>query len=590
MGENWPDIAYMTLDLTGCTPLSSKNARLLNELAVGLRPHIVRLVDQLSTEQGSNIDWWVTPLASRNPFSSQFFLHCCRILLLDRLLTLKEIPDEVLVDSPAMADLAACLASRHGVGMHIKVRYSRFWHDYLLVPLKSLLTAVFHSVSQFVCARLLLSRPTPYDGSSLILVDTFLYSDSVHNGVFHDRHFPGINDVLEADESARIRYFPTFYKIRNYPKAFFRLHRLRERFLIKEDFLKISDYVYAFGHGFRVRHIRSSAQLSLDGMQLNALVDEELQRGWMWPGAIEALLKFRTVARMREAGVKIGRVLDWFENQDIDRGANAGFRRYYPNAEVVGYIGYVASQHYLCMYPTPAEAKAQVLPTKFAVMGKGFVSSIKEFCPELVATVSPALRYSAGLQLAMRSAHEPALVVVVALPLVRAEALAILNTIHHLLHSLQKSPLAAEEGVHFRIKPHPSSDISAQGAYGLPPDSKIRVTWENGKLDTLLQQSDVLVSAASSACFEALAMGVPVIIQGSLMGITFVPIPQAVPEGQWQVCYAADELLAALETIQQRRSVGLDNGRDIAYLLQEKYLEPVNKEGVRRLVLGGDNP
>jgi CDP-glycerol glycerophosphotransferase (TagB/SpsB family) len=116
------------------------------------------------------------------------------------------------------------------------------------------------------------------------------------------------------------------------------------------------------------------------------------------------------------------------------------------------------------------------------------------------------------------------------------------------------------------------------------------VTWENEKLDTLLQQSDVLVSAASSACFEALAMGVPVIIQGSRTGITFVPIPQAVPEGRWQICYAADELLTAIETIQQRRSEGLDNNRDTAHLLQVNYLEPVSRQGVRRLVLGGDDP
>lgn len=575
----------MILDITGGMPLSSENARRLNELAVELRPRIVALIDQMSLEQGGNIDWWVTPLASRNPFASRFFLSCCRLALLDSLLANQYVPKEVLVDSSAMAELATRLGKKHGVIFQVSIPRFQYWRDFVLRPARNILTGIFHEALQFMCSQLSLSRPADSGRCSLILVDTFLYADSVKNGNFRDKHFPDIVQSLTAEERARLRYFPTFYKVRNYPRVFRQLRRLRGSFLLKEDYLHLRDYLYAFGHGIRVGRIRPGASLMLNGLPLNAIMLEELRRGWMWPSAIEALLKYRAICRMSEAGVKIGRVLDWFENQDIDRGANAGYRRYYPNIEVVGYIGYVASQHYLCMHPTPAEVKAGVLPTRFAVMGRGFVDTLKEFCPDLVVDVAPALRYSAQTPSLERNSEE--LSIIVALPVVRAEALEILDAVRHLLYGLKETSLEATK-VHVRIKPHPASDIPRDDAFGLAPGASVRVTWVSERLDLLLRQADVLVSAASSACFEALTMGVPVIVLGSCYGLTYVPIPQAIPQLRWQVCYSWQEMLTAIIAFREERMTG--DKKDIREdkLLRDEYLESISKKGVRHLVLGID--
>lgn len=575
----------MILDITGGMPLSPENARRLNELAVELRPRIVALIDQMSLEQGGNIDWWVTPLASRNPFASRFFLSCCRFALLDSLLANQHVPKEVLVDSSAMAELATRLGEKHGVIFQVSIPRFQYWRDFVLRPARNILTGIFHETLQFMCSQLSLSRPADSGRCSLILVDTFLYADSVRNGNFRDKHFPDIAQSLTAEERARLRYFPTFYKVRNYPGVFRRLRGLRESFLLKEDYLRMRDYLYAFGHGFRVGRIKSGTPLMLNGLPLNALMHEELRRGWMWPSAIDALLKYRAIRRMSEAGVKIGRVLDWFENQDIDRGANAGYRRYYPDTEVIGYIGYVASQHYLCMYPSPAEERAKVLPTRFAVMGRGFVDTIKEFCPDLVVEVAPALRYPAQSPSTVRTHAGNDLSIVVALPVVRAETLEILDAIRHLLHGLKGTSLATAQ-VHVRIKLHPASDIPRDSAFGLAPDSKVRVTWVDEKLDSLLRQTDVLVSAASSAGFEALTMNVPVIVIGSCYGLTYVPIPQTISQGPWQVCYSWKEMLAAIMIIQVERAAGAEKDNETAQSLRDEYLEPVTRKGVRRLVLG----
>jgi len=580
-----PGDAGMTLDLTGRTPLSPDHAKMLNALAVELRPRIVELVDQLSLKRVDDIDWWVTPLASRNPFASRLFLSGCRIALLDSLLAMHKVPAEVWVDSPAMADLASRLGSRHGVRLRVRITWSQYLRDAVWHPARNLLTSLFHAVMQFTCAKLLLPHPATPSGFPLVLVDTFLYSGSVRDGVFHDRHFPGIAEYLTVEELARLRYFPTFYKVRNYAKAFYRLRGLRGSFLFKEDHLRLCDYFYAFGHGFRVGRIRQGETLMLNGLALNALMREELRRGWMWPSAIEALLKYRAIRQMSEAGIRIERVLDWFENQDIDRGANAAYRRYFPDAEVVGYIGYVASQHYLCMYPSPAEKTAQVLPTRLAVMGQGFVDIIREFCPDFVVDVAPALRYAEQATSSGRVPAGDALTILVALPVVRQEALEIMEAIRLMLQGIAGTPLSAGK-VHVYVKPHPASDIPRGDTLGLASDSGMDVTWVSDRLDRLLLQADVLVSAASSACFEALTMGVPVVVFGSSHGLTCVPIPSAVSQERWQVCYSWMEMLSAIIAFRADRGADATKHIEAGKQLRQRYMEAVSKIEVRRLVIG----
>ena len=576
----------MSLDISGRRPLSSGNARMLNELAVELRPQLVKLIDQISSEQLNNMDWWVTPLASRNPFASNLFLNCCRLMLLEKLLELQQAPAEVWVDSPAMLKLAEKLASEHCVKLKVRVARLQYWHENFLRPLKSLLVSIYHSASQLACAKLIMPQQSVAD-SPLIVIDTFVYSSSIKNGVFYDRNFPSINEHLEPEERLRLRYFPTFYKIRNYPKIFLKLRSLRGSFLLKEDYLKLSDYFYAFGHGVRVRRIKIQPRLMFGRLPLNLMLCEELRRGWMWPSAIEGLLKFRAIARMSHANVQVGRALDWFENQDIDRGANAGFRRYYPNTEVVGYVGYAASQHYLCMYPSAEEMRARILPTRFAVMGSGFVNTMSEFCPDAIVEIAPALRYSAQPQKVQNGNASEVFSILVALPVIRAEALEVLATIVPLLAGFKEIQLAGRK-IQFFIKPHPAGESMRNYDFGDFSNSSV-IKWADESLDKLLGRADVLISTASSACFEALMMGVPVVVLGSRYGLTFVPIPLAIPQEQWKICYSWKEMQYAIEALHDESIEELESNSLATKLLRREYLEPVSRAGVRRFFLGVDD-
>jgi hypothetical protein len=110
--------------------------------------------------------------------------------------------------------------------------------------------------------------------------------------------------------------------------------------------------------------------------------------------------------------------------------------------------------------------------------------------------------------------------------------------------------------------------------------------WElvSGELDDLIARADVLVSSASSACVQALASGVPVVVMGSLRGLTQNPIPAATDQRLWTLCYTAAEVRAALERFGARTQDEIRRERELGFALRERFFTPVTRDSVARLL------
>ena len=58
---------------------------------------------------------------------------------------------------------------------------------------------------------------------------------------------------------------------------------------------------------------------------------------------------------MKKSGLLIKKVVDWNENQVIDRSLNLAIRKYYPGVKILGYQGYVVSEYYVSHSPADYE-------------------------------------------------------------------------------------------------------------------------------------------------------------------------------------------------------------------------------------------
>lgn len=557
----------MTLDFTRDGALTPEQARRLDAIAEELRAPFHLLIAELAAPHGASLDWWVTQLASRNTFSSSLYLRCCQALLAVRASQARPAPQEILVDSPALADTLA-----RALGTSVPVRCTiPAWRARAAGHAQRgrALAAALYSFAGRALASGLRPARRPPPSAPITLVDTFVFADSLDEaGNLRDHYYPGMAEQLSADERASLWIAPTLYRIRNHLSLFGRLRRSPENFLLPEDYLWLSDYLHAFLHPWRVPRVAPGPRM-LGGVDVEPLVREAEAAGFAASGSLEALLRQRFARRLKEKGIRLRMVLEWYENQELDRGAVAGLRAAFPDVPVVGYQGYVVSRHYLCMFPTREEQAAGLLPQSVAVVGPAFVEPAREFCPGLAVETAPAFRF----RNLWRDAPLPPrdFTVLAALPIHVVEARDILQRL---------AEACRPYGSRWRValKPHP---LAPMDRIGSPPAG-----WEiaSGDLDALIAKAGVLVSSASSACVQALASGVPVAVMGSLRGLTQNPIPPGADRRLWDLCYTAEDLRASIDRFATRGPGEVVRDRAAGRGLRENFFTPVTRETVARLL------
>ena len=269
-------------------------------------------------------------------------------------------------------------------------------------------------------------------------------------------------------------------------------------------------------------------------------------------------------------------VINWFENQIIDRGFNKGFNQFYQGIPSIGYQGFVIPRDInIYTIPTALEVKTQQVPDKIAVVGNGFKNILKSYYADLNVIVAPAFRFS---YLHSRNLNRTKgktdgfRRILVALPIsVKAS-----NDIIKLLNSYNKHNI--NERFRWIIKPHPSLNINDLEKLEI---NKKYFSFSTNQFVEEITKAEIYVGNSSSTGLEALTYGIPVIIVGSNTGLTENPIPCSISKKYWQICYTPEELSIALNEFCNRAQI---NNNLMADELLNEYFEPVTKKGVEQLI------
>lgn len=560
----------MRLDLTGAVRLQREHAAQLDEIAEELRRPYVDLVSEISAPFGTNLDWWVTPLASRNTYVCPLFRRLCQVVLAQRLTAAGSI-SEVVVDTPAMADLL-----RETLPSDVQVLSAltptRWRLRVAATVVRRLVAALYSCSGRFFFSRLISSAARPPPRGAITLVDTFLYPESIQANTLIDRHYPGMMEELGEDERRRVYWAPVFYRLRNYARVFRRLRACRDNLLLAEDHLHLADYVFAVGHF--LRGLRTLPDHGFLGMRVGPLLREAYAESFAGSGSIEGLLRYRFAMRLREAGVRLQRVVDWFENQEIDHGAVAGWRTFHPDTLVLGYQGFLASRNYLCMFPLETERALGLLPHRLVVMGPALADPAREFCPGLEVVTAPAFRFDTLWRLPADKPRHAGVVLLVSLPLDVGETRQILELVGSAIGGY-----ADFDSWQVWIKPHPAFQRRVlEGGAGM----RLLPDWTvvDGDLDGLLEQTDMFVGSASSACVQAVVHGVPAVVIGGRARPTLNSIPDWVGDVPWAVCHTADDLRETLVLYAQHDETMHEQCRKAGTTIRERLFQPMTRAAV----------
>ena len=565
----------MKLYFTADAKIDPEHSVLFNQVAINIRESFVDAVESLSRQNKDSIDWWVSSPASRNTFASPLFHYCCCLVLLQELIRRKEPVSKIITDSRAFKKILEDYLVSEEINAKVTLaplpikqclkEIVRPVYVMLALPLKYFLL--------FFMARQTRSLRKSLPSESLTLIDTFVMLGHIEK----DRYYPGVLNALSEKEKQRVWFVPHLYGFR--PWKFLRvikqLRKSERNFILKDDFLKFRDYWCLWSHLFRVRKLQIKSSF-FRGVDISSLVREELTGFRNISSSYTPLLNYCFAKRLKEADVKLRLVIDWFENQVIDKGFNAGFNHFFPDTPSMGYQGFVPVGFELNVYPTTTEKESKILPMEIGVIGKALLPSLRKYCPDIKSRLVPAIRYKEVCEDRKYYPEENIFTILVAPPMLKNESAYILNLLIPVVKEMA-------DNIRFLIKSHPATRPSRI-------QSDFRASWPEqfefvgGDFSDCVEKSNLLISSASSSCMEALAKGIPVIIIGNSHGLTYNPVPETITSDIWRLCYSPQEIADAIQFYQTRSPEKVKEHEEVGRRIREEYFEPVTREGVRRFL------
>lgn len=544
-------------------------AERFNALAMQARAPFNRLIGELAPQGQVLLDWLVSAPGSRNTTCSQFFFRCCGLLLARELMERGAPPETVVTDSPAQAALLRSLSPAPEVVLAPPL----VRQGLLRRPAVRALSDLALGLWAWAWARLTRPLARPLPDAPLLLLDAFLGSSDPD----YDHYYPGLLDSLDAAERRGVVFAVTVAGVGfgGMPQVFARLRRAKRHLLPREDFLGLGDYFAAWVRALKTARLRLKPA-RFEGFAVAALAREELSDLTSFDQILSAFLNERFPARMAKAGLRVRTVVDWFENQAVDKGFNAGFRRSYPDARHLGYLGFLTSPLYLCPSPIAAERLAGALPRELRGIGPGSAEILLEFLPDAPFAPGPAFRYRQAFDPGPALPADAPFTVLLSLPMLLDDCRNILRLTASILDRLPRD-------VTLLVKRHPLV-CEAALRQTFPGGWPERFVFAEGSFDAVVRRCRLLVSVTSGTSLEALARGIPVVIVGNPGGLTWDPVPAFHDADMHRLVHTADALLEAI--LEHRRADPQRSAlhREAGKAFRQHYFTPVTRRTVRELL------
>lgn len=524
------------------------------------------------TDTQTEIEWLVSLVASRHTYQSKLYQNIVELILAEDLMASLQVSKIIFT-----SEIIRRTFLKNHPGLTIETTYSKK-NQVTQTLLKDLISDLL------ILLRGMLSRNTVrrnmFGGKRIKLIETFILSNSIKAGEYIDRYYNGLWDSISDKEKEKIFFLPEILG-RYSSKDILRISKhSKVKFLFKQDFLNLKDYLKALKKLIRVRYSKKEP-LVIRNIDVTAMVRHELLQTRIHPSAYKGMLNYYFARKLKAKINRLDLFIDWNENQPIDKGLVKGIRAFHPGTPIKGYQGYIVSTNFnFYIQPTDFEVENGVIPDEICVVGDGLKQRISEFSNKINVVTAPAFRFQ-GVFMKYEKKTDGTKKIMVALPIGEKESyyiMAVVSKAHVLL--------GKEKPFKILIKPHPVLNIN-----------KLRTTMGSmwcqdfqlidGDFNELVSQMDLLIGSTSTTLLETLTRGIPVIVIGSQNGITQNPIPDSVDKRIWRVCYNQEELSNAVE--QFLNISDKDQFLKIGENIRNEYFEPVTREGVRRFLKVEEN-
>lgn len=526
-------------------------------------------------------NWLTTPLY-KNPHDNPLFLHFCWLAEIDRCIAGGTADILLVTNSSGLATTVAELCRGRGIECnvigHRRQQLARVRH--VLRGFARLCAQIFQMMWRMACARIILGAGyrSRLAGTEA-LIDTYLLEQDISaQGRYTDRYFPGLLEYY-SERGLRVAVYPFLYAIpgMRVGTVFRRMKLCRFPFAPAELFVGISDLAWAIKKSLRDALARPRIE-RVDGLPVDLRPLAEWHQPVTAMRAFVALVRLRAPARLATAGLRPRWVIDWYENQPIDKANQMGFTRTGLESQVIAVRQYPPARDYPSLYTTAGEVKAGVSPRINWVCGRAQLDQMAVYDGMGTYRLVPALRYAHLHRSAVASG--PGTHLLILLPYLQSDARLLLQ---HVIPSIPEISHCFGGVV---IKPHHTAGLEAvrdEVEKRWPATREFAIQWSEAPLEELLAAASIVVTVHSSAALEAICYGRPVIVIGHNAGLSINPL-EGIDERLWRVVYDAPELIEKTKQWSPTHPVPFAERVALGRQIRDAYFEPITNEALASFI------
>ncbi len=269
--------------------------------------------------------------------------------------------------------------------------------------------------------------------------------------------------------------------------------------MLKEHFLNFKDLLFCINHLSRKKKFYKK-YLKYNKIDCSSIIYKEIKYNLDYNSIFISLSNYLFSEKLKQNKIDIKKIINWFENQSVDKGWNYGFRLNYKKAEQIGYQAMTNAPMYHSLCPTSYEYKLKLIPKKIAVINKSLINERSKFIKKKnVFILSPALRSQDLFQIKIKSKKKYKIVVFL-------EG----NKLETDINLLKKFSYVAKQlpSLKIYVKKHPRLNFS-KNIIDLPDN----IEFLENKFSYLASNSKISAcSGASTTVLESLSYGCQLIV------------------------------------------------------------------------------
>ena len=552
----------MLLDLNN---LSSDQILQIDKIFSESEEDFQTLIENIYKKNDSNTDLIFSNIISRSNDENKIFYNLCLIELSLNLYKDGKI-SKIITSNKFQAEILK--QKIKNIKIEIKAKNKINFFNKILKIVKN-----FHYIWKLRSFRDIKRKDKIKNLKKITLIELFFVPNMFLNNVYKDRYYGDLSLETNSNLKKNIFFFPIFFQ-NALKKKFIKLAEKQVNLILPSDYLKLKDYFNSIFYFLRVKRMNIN-NLKFKGLIVDDLVKAILNDDKFNQSSLIALLNFYCFKRMKEENLDLSLVIDWYENQIVDKGLNYAKNIFFSKTKSKGYIGsnpvLELNKNFI---PSTFEITKKMVPDQICLISPKYFEFYKHKRKDINFNLAPYLRNpklfkNENLLINKNKTKKP-------------NKILINFTGYHsdnldMINLINKCEVLKSNNISLYIRPHKASK---KVIFKKLLSKDFKYTFSNKDFYDEIKDTDILISRPNTACFEALAFGVPVFITRRLRGFLPPKVSRNLFSEDWFFCNDAVELSGNIEnTLKSKNKYNFKNFDDRKKLLNKHFM-PINKENI----------